>query len=118
MPDKPWNALGMSKSMWSATQTPWGREGLTKEKYLEREGLTPYLYKKLERGEQMRALQARKIAEAAAAAASRQPGTGTSRTRSAADEGQEVEEDDEDDDGASRGRGGAPSPDSDADYSP
>ncbi|KAG6368026.1 hypothetical protein INS49_002226 [Diaporthe citri] len=129
--DKPWNELGMSKSRWSATHTKWGREGLTKEKYLEREGLSPYLFKKLERGEKMRAQQQREAAQAAAAApatASQEPGTGTRRTQSKSGEGQGVEEDledeeeydedDEDDDDGSLDRGGAPSPDSDADYIP
>ncbi|KAI7786621.1 hypothetical protein LA080_002731 [Diaporthe eres] len=137
--DKPWNELGMSKSRWSATHTKWGRLGLTKEQYLEKEGISAYHFNKLERGEQMRAQQAREAAEAAQAAAasgataSQGPGTGTKRTQSEADEGQEDEEieedeeeyhedydddDDDDDDNGSRGRGGAPSPDSDDSYIP
>lgn len=134
--DKPWNELGMSKSRWSATHTKWGRLGLTKEQYLEKEGISAYHFNKLERGEQMRAQQAREAAQAAAASgatASQEPGTGTKRTQSEADEGQEVEEieedeeeyheeydddDDDDDDGGSRDRGGAPSPDSDDSYIP
>lgn len=138
MADKPWIELGMSKAHWTATCTEWGRQGLTKEKYLEKQGLSAYLFNKLERGERMRAQQARGADQAAAASgatATQEPGSGTKRTQSEADEGQELEEllqdleddeeddseddsEDEDDDGDSRDRDGAPSPDSDASFIP
>lgn len=123
MADKPWIELGMSKAHWTATCTEWGRQGLTKEKYLEKQGLSAYLFNKLERGERMRAQQARGADQAAAASGAtvtQEPGSGTKRTQSEADEGQDLEDDEEDseDDSEDEDDDDAPSPDSDASFIP
>lgn len=134
--DKPWIELGMTKTTYTRTQTPWGKEELTKKAWLEKKGLSPYLYEKLKRGEAMRAQMAREAeveAEAAAAAAASQ-GHGQSTKRKldeaamdeedeAFDEDEDYDDDDDDDDDDSSDdgcprRAGAPSPDSDADYIP
>lgn len=141
--NKPWIELGMTKTTWTRTQTPWGKERLTKKAWLEKQGISPYHYEKLKRGDEMRAQMAREAeaeaAEAAmaapAAAASEGHGQGTRRKlgEAAMDEedqefGEEFDEeedydddDDDDDNGSDDGsprRAGAPSPDTDADYVP
>ena len=133
MVEKPWNLLGMSKTRYYATRSDWGKEGLTKKQYLQREKVSPYHWKKLKMGEQMRAQQAREAAKAAAAssssdaaaaaAASQKPGGGRKRTLPEAEEeeyGEEYDDDHDDDhdESGSIGRDGAPSPDSDGDYIP
>lgn len=136
--EKPWNLMGISYTRWNREHTKWGKQGLTKKEYLKREGISPYRFGKLERGERMMAHRERETAEAAATGgtASQKPGTRTKRTPSKAAGGHEAEdleelekdleydeeyaddEEEDDDDAGSFDRDGAPSPDPDADYRP
>lgn len=120
--------MHMSKSEYLKKHTEWGKEGISREEWLKKEGLTDYTYRKLKIAQRVMAEQERalnkaaaakvatdKAAATAAASASRERAKGTKRTQ--------ADDDDDDDDSSdssdsSDGRDGAPSPDSDADYAP